>query len=106
MILPHTDLPFSRFVSAKAKSSVSSALDIDTLHRDTIFMSPLMIPSAQDYDARARSREISAAGYRQLAEFRYRIRQFLHLSEEAARSRGIEPQRSEEHTSELQSLRH
>ena len=34
----------------------------------------------------------SAAVYRQLAEFRYRIRQFLHFSEEAARSHGIEPQ--------------
>ena len=32
------------------------------------------------------------AGYRQLAEFRYRIRQFLHFSEEAARASGIEPQ--------------
>jgi DNA-binding MarR family transcriptional regulator len=36
--------------------------------------------------------DISAAGYRHLAEFRYRIRQFLHISEEAARSKGIEPQ--------------
>ena len=50
-----------------------------------------MIPSGQDVNAGARCREISAAEYRQLAEFRYRIRQFLHLSEEAARSRGIEP---------------
>ncbi len=32
------------------------------------------------------------AGYRQLAEFRTRIREFLHFSEEAARSKGIEPQ--------------
>jgi DNA-binding MarR family transcriptional regulator len=31
-------------------------------------------------------------GYRKLAEFRYRIRQFLHFSEEAARLSGIEPQ--------------
>jgi DNA-binding MarR family transcriptional regulator len=51
----------------------------------------LMIPSGQDLYARPRSREISAAGYRRLAEFRYRIRQFLHMSEEAARSKGIEP---------------
>jgi DNA-binding MarR family transcriptional regulator len=51
-----------------------------------------MIPSGQGVCSGARCREISAAGYRQLAEFRYRIRQFLHLSEEAARSRGIEPQ--------------
>lgn len=30
--------------------------------------------------------------YRQLAEFRYRIRRFLHFSEEAAREHGLEPQ--------------
>jgi DNA-binding MarR family transcriptional regulator len=36
--------------------------------------------------------EVSEAGYRQLAEFRYRIRQFLHFSEEAARACHIEPQ--------------
>jgi DNA-binding MarR family transcriptional regulator len=50
-----------------------------------------MTSNGQDVYSGARCREISAAGYRQLAEFRYRIRQFLHLSEEAARSRGIEP---------------
>jgi DNA-binding MarR family transcriptional regulator len=38
------------------------------------------------------SHDVSTAGYRQLAEFRYRIRQFLRFSEEAARSKGIEPQ--------------
>jgi DNA-binding MarR family transcriptional regulator len=32
------------------------------------------------------------ADYRKLSEFRYRIRQFLHFSEEAARLSGIEPQ--------------
>src|SRR5690349_14335871 len=32
------------------------------------------------------------ADYRALAEFRYQIRQFLHFSEEAARSEGLEPQ--------------
>ena len=37
-------------------------------------------------------KDVSAAGYRQLAEFRFRIRQFLHFSEEVARSYGIEPQ--------------
>jgi len=37
-------------------------------------------------------REVSAAVYRQLAEFRYRIRRFLHFSQETARSKGIEPQ--------------
>jgi DNA-binding MarR family transcriptional regulator len=36
--------------------------------------------------------DLSTAGYRQLGEFRYRIRQFLRFSEEAARSKGIEPQ--------------
>lgn len=36
--------------------------------------------------------DVSAGGFRQLAEFRHRIREFLHFSEEAARSRGIEPQ--------------
>jgi DNA-binding MarR family transcriptional regulator len=36
--------------------------------------------------------DLSLAGFRRLAEFRYRIRQFLHFSEEAARSKGIEPQ--------------
>lgn len=47
-------------------------------------------------DSRSRSeastRVLSAAGYRQLAEFRHRIRTFLHFSEEAARSNGVEPQ--------------
>jgi DNA-binding MarR family transcriptional regulator len=37
-------------------------------------------------------RNVSAAGYRQLAEFRFRIRQFLHFSEETARLNDIEPQ--------------
>jgi DNA-binding MarR family transcriptional regulator len=35
---------------------------------------------------------LSTAGFKQLAEFRYRIRQFLHFSEAAARAHGIEPQ--------------
>jgi DNA-binding MarR family transcriptional regulator len=35
---------------------------------------------------------LSLTDYRKLAEFRYRIRQFLHFSEEAARLSGIEPQ--------------
>jgi DNA-binding MarR family transcriptional regulator len=51
-----------------------------------------MIPSGQEDSSRPGCKEISTAEYRQLAEFRYRIRQFLHLSEEAARSKGIEPQ--------------
>jgi len=40
----------------------------------------------------ARRREISAADYRELAEFRFQIRQFLHFTEEAARAHGMEPQ--------------
>jgi DNA-binding MarR family transcriptional regulator len=37
------------------------------------------------------NRDVSESGFRQLAEFRRCIRQFLHFSEEAARSKGIEP---------------
>src|SRR5215469_14642651 len=36
--------------------------------------------------------DLSEAGFRRLAEFRYRIRQFPHFSEDASRSKGIEPQ--------------
>ena len=36
--------------------------------------------------------DVSAGGFRQLAEFRHRIRQFLHFSEEVSRARGVEPQ--------------
>ena len=35
---------------------------------------------------------VSLHAYRQLAEFRYRIRRFLHFSEQAARSIRLEPQ--------------
>lgn len=35
--------------------------------------------------------EVGTAGYRQLAEFRYRIRRFLAFSEAAARRAGLEP---------------
>jgi DNA-binding MarR family transcriptional regulator len=35
---------------------------------------------------------LATAGFQQLAAFRYRIRQFLHFSEEAARRNGLEPQ--------------
>jgi DNA-binding MarR family transcriptional regulator len=38
---------------------------------------------------------VSLAGYRQLAEVRYRIRQFLHFSEGATRSCGLEPQQQQ-----------
>jgi DNA-binding MarR family transcriptional regulator len=50
-----------------------------------------MISGGQGVYSGARCREISSAGYRQLAEFRYRIRQFPYLSEEAARLKGIKP---------------
>jgi DNA-binding MarR family transcriptional regulator len=36
--------------------------------------------------------DLSTVGFQQLAEFRYRIRRFLHFSEEAARAIGLEPQ--------------
>jgi DNA-binding MarR family transcriptional regulator len=36
--------------------------------------------------------DVSLAAYRRLAEFRHQIRQFLHVSEQAARASGIEPQ--------------
>jgi DNA-binding MarR family transcriptional regulator len=38
------------------------------------------------------SSELSLSGYRQLAQFRHHIREFLQFSEQAARSHGIEPQ--------------
>ncbi|MDQ2844305.1 MAG: hypothetical protein M3Y72_25340 [Acidobacteriota bacterium] len=36
--------------------------------------------------------QFSLSAYRQLAEFRASIRQFLHFSEQAARGNGFEPQ--------------
>ena len=51
-----------------------------------------MVSSDRDVRSGARHESVSEAGYRQLAEFRYRIRQFLHFSEEAARACQIEPQ--------------
>jgi len=36
--------------------------------------------------------DLSTADFRALADFRYRIRRFLHFSEEAARAEGLEPQ--------------
>jgi DNA-binding MarR family transcriptional regulator len=38
------------------------------------------------------ARQITAADYRALAEFRYQIRRFLHFSETAARRAGLQPQ--------------
>ena len=37
-------------------------------------------------------KDLSLAGYRALAEFRYQIRRFLHFSEEQVRGLGMEPQ--------------
>jgi DNA-binding MarR family transcriptional regulator len=51
-----------------------------------------MVSSDRNVRSGAISGDVPAAGYRQLAEFRYRIRQFLHFSEEAARSCHVEPQ--------------
>lgn len=50
-----------------------------------------MDSSNPEVRAEAPDGNLSEAGYRQLGEFRYRIRQFLHFTEEAARSKGIEP---------------
>ena len=36
------------------------------------------------------TKELTAAGYQALAEFRYQIRGFLHFSEQAARKAGLE----------------
>src|SRR5690349_3233641 len=38
------------------------------------------------------STEITYAEYQALAEFRYRLRRFIHFSEQAAREAGLEPQ--------------
>jgi DNA-binding MarR family transcriptional regulator len=38
------------------------------------------------------TRDLSLGQYRDLAEFRMRIRQFLHFSEASAREHGLEPQ--------------
>lgn len=51
-----------------------------------------MVTGEDDHRAEALESDVSEAGFRRLAEFRHRIRQFLHFSEEAARSKGIEPQ--------------
>jgi DNA-binding MarR family transcriptional regulator len=51
-----------------------------------------MFSSDRDVRSGARQAEVSEASYRQLAEFRYQIRKFLHFTEEAARACHIEPQ--------------
>lgn len=50
-----------------------------------------MVSSDRHVRSGSKHGEVSEAGYRQLAEFRYRIRRFLHFSEEAARACHIEP---------------
>jgi DNA-binding MarR family transcriptional regulator len=49
-----------------------------------------MSENDRSYDSR--NLDVSELGFRRLAEFRHRIRQFLRFSEEAARAKGIEPQ--------------
>ena len=51
-----------------------------------------MVSSEDDRSAQTLGPDLSEAGFRRLAKFRHRIRQFLHFSEDAARSKGIEPQ--------------
>jgi DNA-binding MarR family transcriptional regulator len=48
--------------------------------------------SENDQFSNSRSSDVSELGFRRLAEFRHRIRQFLRFSEEASRAKGIEPQ--------------
>jgi len=51
-----------------------------------------MVFRGDDHPSKALAANVSEAGFRQLAAFRHHIREFLHFSEEAARSHGIEPQ--------------
>lgn len=51
-----------------------------------------MISGEDDHRESESAPNISLADFRRLADFRHRIRHFLHFSEEAARSNGIEPQ--------------
>jgi len=51
-----------------------------------------MFSGEDDHRTEAVAPDLSEAGFRQLAAFRHHIRQFLHFSEETARSHGIEPQ--------------
>jgi DNA-binding MarR family transcriptional regulator len=48
--------------------------------------------SENDHFSDSHSLDVSELGFRRLAEFRHQIRQFLRFSEEASRSKGIEPQ--------------
>lgn len=51
-----------------------------------------MTPKNQARLPKAGRRKVSIAQYRRLASMRYRIRRFIHFSEEAARAIGLEPQ--------------
>ena len=42
-----------------------------------------------------KKKDVTPAQYRSLAEFRYRIREFLHFSESAARAAGLEPRQQQ-----------
>jgi hypothetical protein len=50
-----------------------------------------MVFGEADQRASALKPDVLSGGLRRLAEFRHRIRQFLHSSEEIARTKGIEP---------------
>ena len=43
-------------------------------------------------EPRTRKRSLTVGEYRRLSEFRFQIRRFLRFSEDAARSKGLEPQ--------------
>ena len=47
---------------------------------------------AKNESGAARRRALTLAEYRRLSEFRFQIRRFLRFSEDAARSKGLEPQ--------------
>lgn len=51
-----------------------------------------MVHGENTHFPESRRTDVSELGFRQLAEFRHRIRQFLHFSKDAARSKGVEPQ--------------
>jgi hypothetical protein len=50
-----------------------------------------MVSSDRNVRSGAAHGKVSDAAYRQLADFRYRIRQFLHFSKETTRACHIEP---------------
>jgi DNA-binding MarR family transcriptional regulator len=52
---------------------------------------PIQPPNPDDLSLPSAAK-LADADYRALADFRFQIRRFLHFSEEAARSEGLEPQ--------------